>query len=94
MFTVSGLMKIKTLQFDEQVDFFGLPLQSLNGFKEATKGAVLKLVNGILRQGITLNESPKLPLSNTSISLVNRAILLQTKFDIARSFYQQMSIPV
>lgn len=81
-------MEIKTLQFHEYVDFFGLQLQSLNGFKEAAKGAVMKMVNEVLREGISLNESTVSRFSNTSLSLVDRAILLQTKFDIERSFYQ------
>ncbi|EFO21980.2 hypothetical protein LOAG_06506 [Loa loa] len=91
---IAGLMKIKTLQFHEHIDFFGLSLQSLNSFTEATKGAVMKMVNEILREGISLNESTTSRMSNTSISLVDRAILLQTKFNIERNFYQQMPITV
>ncbi|KAL3985436.1 LBP / BPI / CETP family C-terminal domain protein [Acanthocheilonema viteae] len=84
---ITGLIEIKTLQFHEHIDFFGLPLQSLNSFKEAAKGGMMKMMNGILREGISLNESIVSRLSNTSISLVDRAILLQTNFDIERSFY-------
>ncbi|KAK6108338.1 LBP / BPI / CETP family C-terminal domain protein [Brugia pahangi] len=91
---IAGLIKIRTLQFHEHIDFFGLTLQSLDSFKEATKGAMMKMVNGILREGISLNESATSRLSNTSISLVDRGILLQTKFNIERSFYQQMPISV
>ncbi|CAG9532773.1 unnamed protein product [Cercopithifilaria johnstoni] len=89
---ITGSIQIKTLRFHEHIDFFGLSLQSLNNFKEAAKGAVIKMINGILREGISLNESTGSRLSNTSISIVDRAVLLQTKLDIERSFYQQMSI--
>uniref|UniRef100_A0AAF5PTV3 BPI2 domain-containing protein n=1 Tax=Wuchereria bancrofti TaxID=6293 RepID=A0AAF5PTV3_WUCBA len=91
---IAGLIKIRTLQFHEHIDFFGLTLQSLDSFKEAAKGAMMKMVNEIFREGISLNESATSRLSNTSISLVDRGILLQTKFNIERSFYQQMPISV
>ncbi|EJW74316.1 hypothetical protein WUBG_14775 [Wuchereria bancrofti] len=91
---IAGLIKIRKLQFHEHIDFFGLTLQSLDSFKEAAKGAMMKMVNEIFREGISLNESATSRLSNTSISLVDRGILLQTKFNIERSFYQQMPISV
>lgn len=91
---VLGEIKIKTLQFHGHIDFFGLSVQSLNGFKVAAKGAVMKMMNGMLKEGINLNESTTSRLSNTSISLIDKAILLQTKFDIERNFYQQMPISV
>uniref|UniRef100_A0A0R3RWG6 BPI2 domain-containing protein n=1 Tax=Elaeophora elaphi TaxID=1147741 RepID=A0A0R3RWG6_9BILA len=85
---ITGLMEIKSLQFHENIDFFGLSVQSLNSFKEAAKGAVTKMINGILREGVSLEKESRVSrLSNTSITLVDGAILLQTKFDIERSFY-------
>ncbi|VDM92158.1 unnamed protein product [Onchocerca ochengi] len=91
---IGGFIKIKKLHFHEHIDFFNLSLQSMNGFKEAAKRAMMKMANEMFREGINLNESTALRLSNTSITLVDRAILLQTKLDIERSFYQQMPTSV
>uniref|UniRef100_A0A915PJE8 Lipid-binding serum glycoprotein C-terminal domain-containing protein n=1 Tax=Setaria digitata TaxID=48799 RepID=A0A915PJE8_9BILA len=86
---ITGLIKIKRLEFREHIDFFGLSLQSLNSLKEAAKGAVTKMVNEMLEEGVSLNGSGSaIPqFSDTSISLADRAILLQTNFDIERIFY-------
>ncbi|MCP9264781.1 hypothetical protein DINM_022932 [Dirofilaria immitis] len=84
---IGGFIKITKLQFHEHIDFFDLSLQSMNSFKEAAKHAVMKMVNEMFREGLSLNEPTTSRLSNTSISLVDGALLLKTKFDIERSFY-------
>ncbi|VDK73988.1 unnamed protein product [Litomosoides sigmodontis] len=78
---ISGRLNSEALLGDSQI-------------MEAAKGALMKLVNEILREGISLNESTVSRLSNTSLSLVDGAILLQAKFDIERNFYQQVPVLV
>lgn len=82
-----------SLEFDDSVRFFGRTLRSLHSFKEATRGAVLNMINGKLKEGISLNAVPESRLSNTSFGLVNGALLMTTNFDIERSFHQHIFFP-
>lgn len=85
----SGSMAISKLIFKKDVDFFDLPVDSLNGLRDATKGATLNLLNTLLKKGLPLNKTKDLQISEPLINIVHGAFIIQVNFDLERDFYNK-----
>ena len=73
-------MKLQDLKLLEDLDFFNLPAESLNGFRDAIKGTVENLARKLLADGIDLQKFAKrfseYGLSNFSLELLEEEIIL------------------
>ncbi|VDN52089.1 unnamed protein product [Dracunculus medinensis] len=86
---LTGSMAISKLIFKKDVDFFDLPVDSLNGLRDATKGATLNLLNTLLKKGLPLNKTKDLQISEPLINIVHGAFIIQVNFDLERDFYNK-----
>lgn len=73
------------------MDFFDLTVDSLGGLRDATKGALINLVNEKLKNGITLEVNNDSPIKNTLITIMNGAFLIQADVDLEKDFYPPSS---
>lgn len=87
---IAGSVDITALGIDESVNFFGLKSSTLGGFKEAARGAVLKMLNSKLENGIHLMPAAGSKLHNSSLSFVDDSIFLQANADIESDFYRRL----
>ncbi|CAJ0961015.1 unnamed protein product, partial [Mesorhabditis belari] len=89
--TVKGSLKIEDFRFLKGVDFFGLKVEDLEGFKNSIKGTMENMVNKALDAGISLStEDLNLPLrlSSPIISLEDGILMLQANLDLYSTLYQ------
>ncbi|KHN74963.1 hypothetical protein Tcan_13567 [Toxocara canis] len=74
---VHGTFSIPSLEYKNDVDFFDLPVDSLRGFRDANKGALLNVINAKLKEGIALELDEKSHIYNISVAFMNEAVLIQ-----------------
>uniref|UniRef100_A0A0M3IK65 BPI2 domain-containing protein n=1 Tax=Ascaris lumbricoides TaxID=6252 RepID=A0A0M3IK65_ASCLU len=88
---IYGSLSIPSFEYKNDVDFFDLTVDSLGGLRDATKGALINLVNEKLKNGITLEVNNDSPIKNTLITIMNGAFLIQADVDLEKDFYPPSS---
>ncbi|VDD88608.1 unnamed protein product [Enterobius vermicularis] len=85
---VVGNFIIPSLVFKKELDFFGLSSESLDGLRTATKGALTKLINSKLSDGINLKTQPNSRIINPALFIMNDAVLIQADVNVENEFYK------
>uniref|UniRef100_A0A915CD03 Lipid-binding serum glycoprotein C-terminal domain-containing protein n=2 Tax=Parascaris univalens TaxID=6257 RepID=A0A915CD03_PARUN len=86
-----GSFSIPSFEYKNDVDFFDLTVDTLGGLRDATKGALINLINEKLKNGIPLDVNNDSPIKNTLIAIMNGAFLIQANFDLENDFYPSLS---
>ncbi|KAK0409864.1 hypothetical protein QR680_004804 [Steinernema hermaphroditum] len=92
---IHGSLKVKNLEFHDPVDFFQLRVEHLDGLRKATIGAVENLASQKFDNPIDLSEVSqskfeRFGVQNVTVRLLEQgAAMVQTDFDLYRTFYGQ-----
>ncbi|VDK64023.1 unnamed protein product [Anisakis simplex] len=83
---IHGSVSVVSIEFHKDVDFFEVPVDSLSGLRDATKGAFENMFNKKLNNGTKIEMNDVSSIRNPSVAIVNKALLIQTDYDLRKHF--------